>query len=226
MSASSFSDFDSSNHSHAGPRKKGDLRRLKKKIDKAILTHEKWIEDLEDIGWKLKLMEDAGASEPPTNGPTTASSDQPDDSRPIISRISIDFLDNRKAQVKFDDHRPFEAAKYEAELLCELVKNDSQDPQDRSRRDALVDLKSLKAHLLPTARTGGRKCSERAMIQRICRLRAILVKAGFDGRLIERLGRSYRLRLRRQPPMLFAQVGPPPSEGGGTGVAAAPSPVH
>ncbi len=132
MSTSSFSDFDSSNHPQGGPRKKGDLRRLKKKIDKAILTHEKWIEDLEDIGWKLKLMEDQGASEPPTNGPTTAASDHPNDPRPIISRISIDFLENGKARVKIDDHRPFEAPKYEAQLLCELVKNDSLDPQDRA----------------------------------------------------------------------------------------------
>jgi hypothetical protein len=197
MSVSSFSDFDSSNHP---PRKRGDLRRAKKTISKAI-------QELEHIGYIVELLEDGGAVAPPTERPPAPAPRVPVNAAPIISRYSIVFLGNGKGRLTLDDREPFTVPPFEAQVFCYLVKNDSQDPGDIAMRDHLVDFKSLETQLLPAARSGGRECSERAMVERISRLRGFLVKAGFDERVIEYEAGSYRLRVRRQPPTLFAENG-------------------
>jgi hypothetical protein len=197
-----------------------------KKIDKAILAHEKSIKHLEDLGFIVERWEDGWGMKPPANWPPDTQSGDSDGPDPIISKISIVFLKNGKGRVKFDDHEPFILARSEAQVLCDLVKNDSQDPADIALRDDLVDLKSLETQLLSSARTGGRKCTKRALIQRISRLRGSFLEVGLSDRLIEEQAGSYRLRLTRQLPTLFAEIGPPPIEGGGIGVAGDQSQIH
>ena len=178
-----------------------NIRRLRKELRRLMAQQGQSQGRLEAIEYELAQLECEPGSAQPTGKSAGTEFSGP---LPVVRKVLVDFLPRKRARVTIDDHKPFEIPELRAEVLVLLAEYSEREAPASSPDDELVEFKSFEDRLLPAVRSGARKCSEHALVERISRLRMSLLKAELDGRLIEEKDGCYRFRVRRPPPSLFS----------------------